>query len=924
MPSIDFDSLSEGEPLDLLAVTAENVLPAPARLVPNQFPTIPPTSYRIALIGEAPGSDEENALKPFVGMSGRFLDQLLSKLSIARACCFVGNVCQQRPPANDITKFDFGGTEITCGLHQLEVDLSSFNPNLCVLLGKTALLAAKGTKNLGDWRGSMFIGTHGPFVGRKCLSTYHPAFCLRQYDTTPLLTFDLRRARHEGTFPDLRLPKRNIRINLTFEETIHALTEIQQTKPLLSLDIEGGVSNMSCIGIATSPSNAFIVPFTKLDGSSYWSIDEETSVWYLLASILCDRQINKVWQNGLYDRFVLQYAHDIVVQGNVDDTMLKFWELYCELEKSLGFQCSILTNEPFYKMDRKSQDQDTFYTYCCKDACVTYEINQKLSPLLEDGQRNHYQFNNEVLHFLLYAELRGIRYNEPLAQVRLEEMQRQVLLAQEKLDGIARGMGALSGIDYEKTNEEILAQVQEICCYKRDKTQPKKSFIEDGYWDIYRRLHDANQLSCTERGQISKLTGTTLNTKSFKFKDFLYGTCGLPTQYKKDPSTKEMRVTTDYEALLKLTKTHNHPALAVSLDLSLFRTRQQLLSIRSIRDRMHCSYNLVGSETGRISSSKSMIYATPSKRVGFNMQTIPDDWEVFDEDHPVYQGMRDLYIADEGCYLFKCDLKGADGWTVGAYMAMLGDSTMLDDLKFGLKPAQIVAYILKHGASLIEQYAQNRPKLKEIVSEIKKDDWEYFVSKQGIWGTCYTMGPRKLAERVFIESEGKVNLSEKQARKFQAAIYVRYRVKLWHNWMQRHLDAQHYPAKLVSPNGQVRKFFGRKNEILGEALAHLPQMVTTYATKKAAYRLWTDVDNRIPISTSRTGCSLRVEPLHQVHDELLCQAKIEDTAWAINKLKSYFDNPITVANQTITIPFDGAYGTAWSMDANHKIGETSF
>lgn len=32
-------------------------------------------------------------------------------------------------------------------------------------------------------------------------------------------------------------------------------------------------------------------------------------------------------------------------------------------------------------------------------------------------------------------------------------------------------------------------------------------------------------------------------------------------------------------------------------------------------------------------------------------------------------------------------------------------------------------------------------------------------------------------------------------------------------------------------------------------------------------------------------------------------------------------NPIKVANQTITIPYSGAYGTAWSMDNNHLIGE---
>jgi hypothetical protein len=61
--------------------------------------------------------------------------------------------------------------------------------------------------------------------------------------------------------------------------------------------------------------------------------------------------------------------------------------------------------------------------------------------------------------------------------------------------------------------------------------------------------------------------------------------------------------------------------------------------------------------------------------------------------------------------------------------------------------------------------------------------------------------------------------------------------------------------------------------------------------------------------------------MHQVHDELLVQWRIPDTLFAIKKLKEWFDNPMIVAKQTITIPFDGAFGTAWSMDENHKIGD---
>ncbi|WP_196300113.1 hypothetical protein, partial [Streptococcus pneumoniae] len=80
----------------------------------------------------------------------------------------------------------------------------------------------------------------------------------------------------------------------------------------------------------------------------------------------------------------------------------------------------------------------------------------------------------------------------------------------------------------------------------------------------------------------------------------------------------------------------------------------------------------------------------------------------------------------------------ADGWTIGAYMAMLGDRTMLDDLLYGIKPAQVVAFILVHGQDAYLRIADDRTALAQAVKCITKEMWEYFVSKIGIWGYFYT------------------------------------------------------------------------------------------------------------------------------------------------------------------------------------------
>src|SRR6266853_6579706 len=352
-------------------------------VVPNKHPSVRNVSYKIAIIGEAPGEREVDQGEPFVGPSGFMLNDLLSKNQILRDACFIGNICQQRPPDNDLDLFVWSGPEIQSGLVQLGKDLDQFQPHMCLLLGKTALFSAKRDNKIGNWRGSLLLGEYPPFVGRKCIASYHPAAIRRQYKWKRILQFDIKKCKENATSPEYIPPQRHLIIATSFDELMFDLERIRAYKPLISVDIEGGIGTMSCVGIATSATEAFIIPLAKISGQSIFNgSDEEVQVWQLLANILEDPAIPKVLQNSLYDRFVLQYSYNIVMQGVVDDTMLKHWELYCELEKSLAFQVSIYTNESYYKSDRKSDDQNTFYRYCCNDAAVTYEINQKLEQYL--------------------------------------------------------------------------------------------------------------------------------------------------------------------------------------------------------------------------------------------------------------------------------------------------------------------------------------------------------------------------------------------------------------------------------------------------------------------------------------------------------------------------------------------------------------
>ncbi len=208
--------------------------------------------------------------------------------------------------------------------------------------------------------------------------------------------------------------------------------------------------------------------------------------------------------------------------------------------------------------------------------------------------------------------------------------------------------------------------------------------------------------------------------------------------------------------------------------------------------------------------------------------------------------------------------------------------------------------MLRHGNSSL--IGKTREEIKELLKEVKGEDWDYFACKVGIWGICYTMGPDLLADEILQESSGRVALSRSDVKNFHNSVHAAYHIRLWHDATARRIAKT---PTLVCDGGHTRRFFGRSREILGDVLSHEPQYNTTRATNMAMHKLWMDPENR-----NENG-SLKQEPLHSVHDALITQFRKEITDWAKGKLHEWFDNPLTIAGQRIVIPFDGKYGESW-------------
>jgi DNA polymerase len=89
----------------------------------------------IVFIGEAPGKKEDEQGLPFMGASGKLLNEMLASINMRREQVYITNIVKYRPPANR----DPLPTEKAVFLPFLERQLDVIQPLLVVTLGRHAM-----------------------------------------------------------------------------------------------------------------------------------------------------------------------------------------------------------------------------------------------------------------------------------------------------------------------------------------------------------------------------------------------------------------------------------------------------------------------------------------------------------------------------------------------------------------------------------------------------------------------------------------------------------------------------------------------------------------------------------------------------------------------------------------------------------------
>jgi uracil-DNA glycosylase family 4 len=355
----------------------------------------------LAIVGEAPGEQEENQERPFVGPSGRELDLALRQARIDRRKALVTNVLLCRPPGNKLrdllrkinkhnrkNKDDQILSPIACCKPRLDAELDGHTK--FITLGATATRAVSGvTASISKVRGGFTeVDETETRPALQVMPTIHPAFVLRSPRWAHVFRHDIAKAgRWFRGMTDWIPP------NVTYyPEPTELAKFLSDPTGVYTFDIETDakeclVAKIRCIAIGNEK-DVVVCGFLGKDGlRSFYSPASERMVKAILCEFFEDETILKVGHNaGYYDKIVLQQQWGITTKP-ILDTMLLHRSVESELPHGLAFVGSMYTEAPAWKTDREgnklsadSESDEELHEYCANDVAVTARV---FSPLVD-------------------------------------------------------------------------------------------------------------------------------------------------------------------------------------------------------------------------------------------------------------------------------------------------------------------------------------------------------------------------------------------------------------------------------------------------------------------------------------------------------------------------------------------------------------
>jgi len=368
-----------------------------------------PPDAKIMLVGEAPGKAEDESGKPFQGLAGQTLNNLLGQAGIARYQCLVTNVARERPPANKISFFfedkkcTIPKAKLIGWISELKQEIELYKPNIIIALGSIALWALTGEKKISDFRGYVLPCTLVP--GRKVLATYHPQAVNYEWKLYFQTVLDLRKALRHSESSAMPESKQLLYPNVSarqFIEYMEMLIEHPEYDKL-SVDVETiqPGSHIEELGLSHDPNFGMSIFILKGRAPALPEKDE-LMLWQTFARLIEKKKI--VMQNGAYDTGVLWHNNHILVEDIWMDTLIAAHICWPELPRDLGFLGSICLDVKPWKGSSKTQE------YNPADAANTLGIAEVLlEEIKRQGSVEQFAFEMSLIPVSLMLQLQGIK-----------------------------------------------------------------------------------------------------------------------------------------------------------------------------------------------------------------------------------------------------------------------------------------------------------------------------------------------------------------------------------------------------------------------------------------------------------------------------------------------------------------------------------
>jgi len=793
---------------------------------PRYVPGMGPFGARLAIVGEAPGFHEDASGLPFVGPAGDLLDSMLREAGLNRADCYITNVVKFRPPENDMKRLGEIGVSLAQSTEELFGELEVIKPNCILALGNTALQALTNKTGIKVYRGSVLRSSDHKF---KVVSTYHPAHLLRQaggevadYAARAYVILDFEKAARECQFPDYKVPDRLLKVCRNSLD-LYRFKRQYADRTKVAVDIESYKCIPTCISFAFTRFHAVSVPLVNL-------VDETKPEW------VAPHELVQMWK---FVSDILDNPHFQIIGQNFkfDDAKLRS---PCAFRPANIYADTMLMAHTLYPEFPLGL---AFLASIWTDEPYYKTEGKEFNPKKDSYDR-------------LYL------YNAKDAAITMEVFEEQ--------DKELVELG-LTDFYYKFVNKFHVAyrdmeQVGLLLDVARNKELKKK----------YR----AEQKEAQDR--LNAVVGRAINVNSPKqIHQLLYGDMDLPLR--KDTSEDTLVALQN-----NICKTEESKSILSDI-LLIRRIRKTLgtyLEARPDYDgRMRTSYRIVGTETGRTSTTLLKAPVRPHK-IGLAFQTMTKHGETGSD-------LRSQFIADPGYVFVEIDSSQAEARVV----ALLAND--LELLKL-FDTADVHKLTSTWLFSCI---------LERVTYELR------FVGKTTRHAGNYGMGKGRLMQ--IINTDAKrfnidIQVSEWKAGQILDKFHS-YSPKIRGVFHTEVVQALRDNDRiLVNPFGRRRQFFGRfDHELEKEAFAQIPQSTITDNTKRALLdiRDRTNDDVRIWGTEFASTTGICVE----AHDALVGLVKETEIDLYLSYAVPAFETPIdfsqcTLPRGTITIPCEVKVG----------------